>query len=91
MGCRGFNQSRPNVLMRSVNQKGKTMSYIRLVSHLSWPMLHPSAKFHENQVSSFYVILLTNKPTNRTEKITSSAKVIKKFVEDCHTPSFAVV
>ena len=43
---------------------------------LPWPMRHRFTDFYENRLSSFCVILLTNKLTNADENITSLTEVI---------------
>ena len=43
-------------------------------------MYHLSAKLWENQVSSFYITLLTNKQINPDKNITSLAEVTKTTI-----------
>lgn len=47
-----------------------TPCHLDLLQNLTL-MLHLSTEFHENWVSSFSVILLTNRQTDQTENITS--------------------
>ena len=55
-------------------------SRIRIITKIyyffPWPTCHLSTEFCKNRLSSFCIILLTNKRTNADENITSLAEIV---------------